>query len=57
MPSGAVHDTVNVARTVPSAMPFVPYAEGLSHVPQESADPADAALACEVVLNAVRALT
>ena len=54
MPSGAVHDTMNV-RTVPSAMLFVPCAEGLSHVLQESADPADAALACEVVLNAVRA--
>jgi hydantoinase/carbamoylase family amidase len=58
MPSGAVHDTISVARSgVPCAMLFVPCREGLSHTPEESADPADAAIACEVVLNAVRALT
>lgn len=56
MPSGAVHDTIKVTTRVPTAMLFVPCAGGLSHTPEESADPADAALACEVILNAVSAL-
>jgi hypothetical protein len=55
MPAGAIHDTVNVAPTVLGDA-VRPVCRGLSHVPQQSADPADAALACEVVLNALRAL-
>ena len=49
MPSGAAHDTQCVASRVPSAMVFVPCVDGLSHTPLEEADPADAALAAEVV--------
>lgn len=56
MPSGAAHDTMNVARAVPSAMLFVPCREGISHAPDEHAEPADAALAAEVMLAAAREL-
>ena len=54
MPSGAAHDTQCVASRVPSAMVFVPCVDGLSHTPLEQADPADAALAAEVVYCAIR---
>lgn len=56
MPSGAAHDTMCVAPRVPSAMVFVPCQDGISHSPQERADPADAALAAEIILNAISAL-
>ena len=55
MPSGAAHDTQCVASRVPSAMVFVPCVDGLSHTPLEQADPADAALAAEVVYCAINA--
>ncbi len=57
MPSGAAHDTMCVADHVPSAMVFVPCKDGISHSPLEDADPADAALAAEIIVNAIRALT
>jgi hydantoinase/carbamoylase family amidase len=56
MVSGAAHDTMCVAPRVPSAMVFVPCRDGISHHPAESAEPADAALAAEVILNAIAAL-
>ena len=56
MASGAAHDTMCVAAHVPSAMVFVPCKDGISHSPAEDADPADAALGAEVILNAVRSL-
>ena len=56
MPSGAGHDTQLVAKLVPSAMVFVPCKDGISHDPAEDARPEDAALAVEVILNAIRAL-
>jgi hydantoinase/carbamoylase family amidase len=56
MHSGAAHDTMCVAERVPSAMVFVPCRDGISHHPDEAADPADAALAAEVILAAIRAL-
>jgi hydantoinase/carbamoylase family amidase len=56
MPSGAAHDTMCVAERVPSAMAFVPCRDGISHSPLESASPADAALAAEIILNAIRSL-
>jgi allantoate deiminase len=52
MASGAAHDTMQVARRVPSAMLFVPCVDGISHAPEEDADVADAALAIEVALAA-----
>jgi hydantoinase/carbamoylase family amidase len=57
MPSGAAHDTMCVAPFVPSAMVFVPCRDGVSHSPAERAEPADAAVAAEVVLNALLALS
>jgi hydantoinase/carbamoylase family amidase len=56
MPSGAAHDTMCVADRVPSAMVFVPCKDGISHSPLEDANPADAGLAAEIILNAIRAL-
>ncbi len=56
MPSGAAHDTMCVADRIPSAMVFVPCTDGISHSPLEHAEPADAALAAEIILNAIRAL-
>lgn len=55
--SGAAHDTACVADRAPAAMVFVPCRDGISHSPKEDADPADAAVACEVILNAILALT
>jgi hydantoinase/carbamoylase family amidase len=57
MPSGAAHDTMCVADRVPSAMVFVPCKDGISHSPLEEASPGDAALAAEIILNAIRTLT
>jgi hydantoinase/carbamoylase family amidase len=56
MPSGAAHDTMSVADRVPSAMVFVPCLDGISHSPRELADPADAALAAEIILQAIASL-
>ncbi len=56
MHSGAAHDTMCVAVRVPSAMVFVPCRDGISHHPDEDAQPADAALAAEIILNAISAL-
>jgi hydantoinase/carbamoylase family amidase len=57
MHSGAAHDTMCVADRIPTAMVFVPCVEGISHHPAEDASPADAALAAEIILNAIRTLT
>ena len=56
MPSGAAHDTMCVADHAPTAMVFVPCKDGLSHTPLEDADTADAALAAEIILGAIRSL-
>lgn len=56
MASGAAHDTMSIADRVPSAMVFVPCKDGISHSPLEEANPADAALAAEIILNAIQAL-
>ena len=53
MHSGAAHDTMSIADRVPSAMVFVPCKDGISHSPEEDAEPADAALGAEVMLNAI----
>jgi allantoate deiminase len=56
MISGAAHDTMCVADRVPTAMVFVPCRDGLSHTPEEDADPADAALGVEAMLGAIHSL-
>ena len=57
MHSGAAHDTMCVADRIPTAMVFVPCVEGISHHPAEDASPADAALAAEIILDAIQTLT
>jgi hydantoinase/carbamoylase family amidase len=56
MPSGGAHDTMLVAARVPSAMVFVPCEDGVSHAPEELADPGDAALGAHVMLDAIERL-
>ncbi len=56
LPSGAAHDTMLVARRVPSAMVFVPCVDGISHAPDEQADPYDAAVGAHVMLEAIERL-
>jgi hydantoinase/carbamoylase family amidase len=56
MHSGAAHDTMCVADHVPCAMVFVPCKDGISHSPYEDANPADAGLAAEIILNAIAEL-
>ena len=56
MHSGAAHDTMCVADRIPAAMVFVPCKDGISHHPAEDADPEDAAVAAEIILNAIRSL-
>jgi len=54
MPSGAAHDTMCVSDHAPTAMVFVPCKDGISHSPLEDASPADAALAAEIIVNAIQ---
>ena len=56
MISGAAHDTMCVAERVPCAMLFVPCRDGLSHTPEEDADPSDAALGVQAMLGAIHSL-
>jgi beta-ureidopropionase / N-carbamoyl-L-amino-acid hydrolase len=51
--SGAGHDAVYMARVAPTAMIFVPCVGGISHNEIEDAKPADLAMGCAVLLNAV----
>ena len=52
--SGAGHDAVALATAMPVAMLFVRCAGGVSHHPDESADPADVAVALDVLDRFVR---
>jgi len=51
MPSGAGHDTQNMARICETGMIFVPSKGGVSHAPDESTDPTDLALGANVLLE------
>ena len=51
--SGAGHDAFNVATKTPTAMIFIPCADGLSHNEQESATPQDCEDGGNVLLHAV----
>jgi N-carbamoyl-L-amino-acid hydrolase len=53
--SGAGHDSVYVARVVPTTMIFVPCVGGLSHNEAEYTSPEDCAAGAQVLLNAVLA--
>jgi N-carbamoyl-L-amino-acid hydrolase len=54
VPCFAGHDAGVLAERIPSAMVFVRNATGVSHAPDEEIDLADAALAAEVVAQALR---
>lgn len=51
--SGAGHDAVYMARVCPTAMIFVPCADGISHNEIEDAEPADLEAGCNVLLRAM----
>ena len=56
MASGAYHDAMVLARTMPVGMLFVPSAGGISHHPDEHTDPADLDLGVDVLTGALRRL-
>jgi beta-ureidopropionase / N-carbamoyl-L-amino-acid hydrolase len=51
--SGAGHDAVYVARAIPAAMLFIPCRNGVSHSPEEHAEPEHVRAGCDVLLHAV----
>jgi N-carbamoyl-L-amino-acid hydrolase len=56
MISGAGHDACHMSRVAPSAMIFVPCADGISHNEIESATPEDLTAGCNVLLSAMLAV-
>jgi N-carbamoyl-L-amino-acid hydrolase len=54
--SQAGHDAVHLGALAPAGMLFVRCADGLSHCPEESVTPEDAAVAAEALLQAILAL-
>ena len=56
MASGASHDAAHIAKQVPTGMVFIPCREGISHAPEEHAEPEHVAQAVEVVVDAFRAI-
>jgi hydantoinase/carbamoylase family amidase len=56
MASGASHDSAHLAKQVPTGMVFVPCREGISHAPEEHAEPVHLAQAVDVVVDAFRAI-
>jgi allantoate deiminase len=56
LPSGAGHDAVALSQLTPVAMLFVRCAGGFSHHPEESVDPADVAVAVDVLDGFLRRL-
>jgi N-carbamoyl-L-amino-acid hydrolase len=53
MPSGAGHDTQDMARIAPAGMIFVPSKEGISHSPKEFTTPRDMANGASVLLHTI----
>lgn len=51
--SGAGHDAGYISRVAPTAMVFVPCADGISHNEVEAASPSDLAAGCNVLLRAM----
>jgi N-carbamoyl-L-amino-acid hydrolase len=51
--SGAGHDAGYINRVAPTAMVFVPCADGISHNEVESATAEDLAAGCNVLLRAM----
>ena len=57
LPSGAGHDSQNMAHLAPTGMIFVPSKDGRSHSPAEYTDFADVARGANVLLSTVLALS
>ena len=53
MVSGAGHDSLYVAKVVPTSMIFVPCENGISHNEKENADISDLAAGCNVLLHSI----
>lgn len=53
MPSGAGHDTQDMARLAPTGMIFVPSKDGISHSPKEYTSPQDMANGASVLLQTI----
>lgn len=53
MPSGAGHDGVFISQIGPIGMIFLPCRDGRSHTPEEWAEPAECAIAAQVMLDAI----
>ena len=53
LPSGAGHDTQDMARIAPSGMIFVPSKNGISHSPEEYTSPKDMANGISVLLRTI----
>lgn len=56
MPSGASHDAAHIAKHVPTGMLFIPCRDGISHAPEEHAEPEHIARAVDVLVDAFRAI-
>ncbi|MEM6938828.1 MAG: hydantoinase/carbamoylase family amidase [Pseudomonadota bacterium] len=56
MPSGALHDAMNVARRMPAAMLFVPSIDGISHAFDEDTDVPDLIAGMHVLAHTVAAV-
>jgi hydantoinase/carbamoylase family amidase len=56
MASGASHDSAHLAKQVPTGMIFVPCRNGVSHAPEEHAEPEHIARAADVLIEAFRAI-
>jgi len=56
MISGAGHDSLHTAQYAPTAMIFVPCAQGISHNEMESAEPDDLTAGANVLLHAMLAI-
>ncbi len=53
LPSGAGHDTQDMARIAPTGMIFVPSKDGISHSPKEYTSPQDIANGASVLLETI----
>jgi len=56
MPSGASHDAAHIAKHAPTGMVFIPCREGISHSPDEHAEPDHIATAVDIVVEAFLAI-
>jgi N-carbamoyl-L-amino-acid hydrolase len=56
MPSGAGHDSQNMAVLAPTGMIFIPSKDGISHSPREYSDPQDMANGASVLFHTILAI-